>query len=229
MRKMKLTSFLRMSAPVLAGLMLVGACAPIDPMTGQEKLRANPYTSAMNKKIIVNKMNPVFIVQFKEGEAEVSELQKGRILGFLDAHQAPYGSEMQIELPEFNDAAGVNESRYGSVGAFLEDMGYEVSPRIVKDGLRDSLRIYHEKYVATVDPACDGNWTEPDGNRFENLPLPHMGCATASALARMVVNPKDLVEPSGIRGTDGERAALSIYKYRSRGTSSSSSAGEAAN
>ncbi|MBO6826770.1 MAG: hypothetical protein JJ879_11260 [Sneathiella sp.] len=227
MQKVKLTSFLRLMIPALGAVLLLGACGPIDPLTGEEKLRANPYTSAMEKKIIVNKMNPVFIVQFKQNEAELSDLQKGRLLGFLDAHRAPYGSQMQVELPEFNDASGVNESRYGSIGVFLEDMGYEVTPRVVKDGLRDSLRIYHEKYVATVDPSCDGNWTEPEGNRFENLPLPHMGCATASALARMVVDPKDLVDPSGIRGTDGERAALSIYKYRRRGTSSSSSGGAA--
>ncbi|MBE7637850.1 hypothetical protein GUA87_13420 [Sneathiella sp. P13V-1] len=205
---------------LVASAMALSGCGAIDPETGEERLRANPYNSQMSKKIHVDRLTPVLVVNFKQAQGELSDMEKGRILGFMDAQKAPYGSEMQVELPEFDDPERVNEARYGAIGAFLEDLGFVVTPKVVKDGLQNSLRVYHIKYVATVDPSCNGNWTEPDGNRFENLPLPHMGCATASALARMVVKPKDLVEPEGIRGTDGERAALSISNYRKRGTTS---------
>ncbi len=210
---------------LIASALILAGCGAIDPETGEERLRANPYNSQMAKKIHVDRLTPVLVVNFKPTDGDLSDVEKGRILGFMDAQKAPYGSEMQVELPEFDDPERVNEARYGAVGAFLEDLGFVVTPKVVKDGLQNSLRVYHIKYVATVDQSCDGNWTEPDGNRFENLPLPHMGCATASALARMVVKPKDLVEPEDIHGTDGERAALSISNYRKRGTTSSGSSG----
>jgi pilus biogenesis lipoprotein CpaD len=96
---------------------------------------------------------------------------------------------------------------------------------MVRDGIANSLRIYFTKYVATVEQSCSRGWTRPEGLNFENLPLPHMGCSTASALAQMMANPQDLVSPHEMGGYDGERAAISIAKYRTGAAAKTASAG----
>ena len=156
-------------------------------------------------------------------------MEKGRLLGFIQAQDVNYGDALQLELPPFSDALGINKIRYGAIGSFLEDEGFKIKPKITNDGLRDSLRVYFTKYVATIDPVCEKGWHLPTGNAYENLPLPHMGCATAAAFVQMLANPKDLIHPRKMGPYDGERAALSIQSYRtgsSGGSSEGSSDGE---
>ncbi|WP_025899444.1 CpaD family pilus assembly lipoprotein [Sneathiella glossodoripedis] len=196
------------------------------PDTGRPaELRASPATANMAKQINVQVLTPTFVTRFDSSGAEFSDLEKGRLLGFLQAQGIKFGEEVYLELPPFDDPGGVNEQRFGAVGSFLQDQGLKVSPKIVGDGLRNSLRVYYSKYVATADPKCAKGWHRPAGTSYENLPLPNMGCATASAFAQMVANPKDLVSPAQIGGYDGERAAKSILKYKLGGKSSTTGGG----
>lgn len=198
-------------------LLSMAACAPRDPVTGEEMLRANAQNASMTKQINVQKVTPVFVVKFTPDAARFSDLEKGRLLGFLEAQNARFGDVLEVELPPFSDAAGVNEERFGTIGGFLQDQGYTVEPRLERDGLENSLRIFFTKYVATVDPECAKGWRKPEGLQYESLPLPHMGCSTASNLAQMLSDPKDLIEPRVMGGYDGARAAASIAKYRGGG------------
>ena len=203
---------------ILMGLFAVAAvaaCAPFDPETGKPaELRSSPETTVMAKQINVEELKPVFIVRFDDRKAAFTDLQKGRLLGFVEAQGARFGEELQVELPPFNDAEGVNEVRFGAIGSFLESQGFAVVPKVSGEGLRNSLRVYYSKYVATVDPDCARGWRRPAGTSYENLPIPHMGCATASALAQMIEKPKDLVSPNTPGGYNGYRAAAAIMKYR---------------
>jgi len=196
-------------------------CAALDPDAPEIALTANPQNTFMTKQINVQKLTPTFVVKFDQHEDDFTDMEKGRLIGFMQAQKAEFGDVLGVELPSFSDLDGVNETRYGAIGSFLEDQGFQVKPKITRDGLQNSLRIYFTKYVATVDPECAKGWHRPEGLDDENLPLPHMGCSTASALAQMIADPKDLIAPNSIGGYDGERAALSIVKYRAGATSSS--------
>ncbi|MEP3244570.1 MAG: CpaD family pilus assembly lipoprotein [Sneathiella sp.] len=211
-------TFTVISKAGLLGLSLVmglSACgAPRDPETGELALRANPQTAMMTKQINVQKLTPTFVVKFEPEKSVFSELEKGRLLGFIQAQGAEFGDVLQLELPPFSDAAGMNEERFGAIGGFLQDEGFTVEPKLARDGLENSLRVYFTKYVATVDPKCSRGWTRPKGQEYESLPLEHMGCATASNLTQMLANPKDLIEPGTMGPYDGARAALSILKYQ---------------
>ena len=206
----------------LVAMIGLGGCAPRDPETGEISLRASPETALMNKEIAVKKLTPVFVVKFEPEGSAFSELEKGRLLGFIEAQGAKFGDALQLELPPFSDAAGLNEERFGAIGSFLQDEGFIVEPKLARDGLENSLRVFFTKYVATVDPDCSRGWTRPEGQEYEALPLEHMGCSTASNLAQMLANPKDLVDPEDIGAYDGERAARSIQRYKLGGSSSSS-------
>lgn len=203
--------------------LLAAGCTPIDPETGLATLRATPEKAQMKKKITVKEFTPIFVVRFDANRTGFTDMEKGRLLGFIQAQDVDFGEVLQLELPPFNDANGVNKLRYGAIGSFLEDEGFKISPKVTKDGLRDSLRVYFSKYVATVDPICEKGWHIPSGTAYENLPLPHMGCSTASAFVQMLANPKDLIKPKDIGPYDGERAALSIQSYRTGSSGSSSS------
>lgn len=213
----------KVSVVVSVGLFVLSACAPFDPETGKPaELRASAETSSMTKQINVQELTPVFVARFEDTNSAFSDLQKGRLLGFLEAQGVKFGEDVQLELPPFNDPQGVNETRFGAIGSFLQDQGLHVTPKLAKEGVRNSLRVYYSKYIATIDPECAKGWHRPAGTSYENLPIPHMGCATASALAQMVSDPKDLISPKEIGGYDGERAARSISKYRTGGSSGGS-------
>ena len=227
MQQIKHNKIMKISIAVSMGLLALSACAPFDPETGRPaELRASPETSSMAKQINVQELTPTFIARFDSATSDFSDLQKGRLLGFLEAQGVKFGEDVHVELPPFNDVEGVNEKRFGAIGSFLQDQGLHVTPKVSKDGVRNSLRVYYSKYIATLGPECAKGWHRPLGTSYENLPIPHMGCATASALAQMVADPKDLISPKQIGGYDGERAARSILKYRSGGKSSSGGGSE---
>ncbi|TNE42615.1 MAG: hypothetical protein EP348_00125, partial [Alphaproteobacteria bacterium] len=165
--------------------LLMSACAPVAFDPGYKET-ATPQNAWMSKQINVNKLTPTAVVTFTPGTGAMSELEKGRLLGFIEAQGIGYGEEVEVELPPFENSNGLNEQRFGALAGFLQDRGFNVTPRVARETQNNMLRVYFVKYVATVDPICDRGWTNPKGLSYENLPLPHLGCATASNLANMV-------------------------------------------
>ncbi len=219
MSKLTIPNIKTVSFVGLITIIGLGGCAPRDPETGDVKLRASPETAMMTKAISVKKLTPIFVVKFEPEGSTFSELEKGRLLGFIQAQGAKFGDALKLELPPFSDAAGLNEERFGAIGNFLQDEGFIVEPKLARDGLENSLRVFFTKYVATVDPDCSRGWTRPEGQEYESLPLEHLGCATASNLAQMLADPKDLIEPKDIGAYDGERATRAIMRYKRIGGS----------
>ncbi|PHQ69608.1 MAG: hypothetical protein COB93_07605 [Sneathiella sp.] len=211
-----------------AGLMMLllatASCGPAEFILGDYENTANPENATLEKKITVSELTPTVIVDFGPGRAGLSDLEKGRLLGFIDAQDIGFGEPVEVELPTFQGSDGLNERRFGDVAEFLQERGFEVSPRTTRESGANSLRVYFVKYVATVDPSCEKGWHKPRALDYQNLPLPYMGCANASALAGMLANPKDLIDPASEDPAMGERAAKAVEKYRAS-TGSSSSGG----
>lgn len=218
MKRLNLISLVALSA-------LSVACSPVafDPSFNES---ASTQNAQLEKQITVDKVTPTVIVEFEPGRAGMDDLAKGKILGYLEAQGIGFGDEVEVELPTFAGNGGINEQRFAEVSSFLQDRGFEVSPVITKENNRDSLRVYFTKYVATVDPDCENGWYRPKGLGHENLPLPNMGCTTANALAGMLADPKDLVDPNDSSPTIGERAAKAVEKYRMGAASSSTGGGD---
>ncbi|USG62944.1 CpaD family pilus assembly lipoprotein [Sneathiella marina] len=218
MKRLNLISLVALSAVTVA-------CSPVafDPSFTET---ATPQNAQLEKQISVDKLTPTVIVEFAPGRAGMSDLSKGKILGFLEAQGIGFGDDVEVELPTFVGNGGLNEQRFGEVSEFLQDRGFKVLPVITKENSRNTLRVYFTKYVATVDPDCENGWYRPKGLGYENLPLPNMGCTTANALAGMIENPKDLVDPNDSSPTIGERAAKSVQKYRGGAAGGGSSSSE---
>lgn len=221
MKRLNLISLVALSAVSVA-------CSPVafDPSFDNT---ATPQNAQLAKNISVDKLTPTVIVEFEPGRSGMDELSKGKILGFLEAQGIGFGDEIDVELPTFVGNGGLNEQRFGEVSEFLQDRGYKVSAVVNKENNPNTLRVYSTKYVATVDPVCEKGWYRPKGLGFENLPLPNMGCSTANALAGMLDNPKDLVDPNNSGPGSAERGAKSVEKYRTGATAGTSSSSDESN
>jgi pilus assembly protein CpaD len=76
------------------------------------------------------------------------------------------------------------------------------------------VRIAYARMKAMVTHTC-GHWPDAiGGGNFENKDDWELGCATQTNLAAMVVNPEDLVTPTGEDPVDGTRRTTIITKYR---------------
>ncbi len=220
-----------MKSATLAGLMgmllLTASCTSPEALFGQLDDTASPEKAKLEKKIMVSELTPTIAVGFESGRSGLADIEKGRLLGFIDAQEIEFGETVEVEFPNIQGAGGLGEQRFAEVAAFLQDRGFSVAPRLTAESTADSLRVFFVKYVATVDPNCEKGWYKPKGLGYENLPLPYMGCANANALANMVANPRDLVDPSSEDNALGERAAKAVQKYR--GGSSGGAAAAASN
>jgi len=225
---MKRTIFMKKlpQASVIAMMLAIASCGPAEFIVGGYKNTANPENAQLDKKITVSELTPTVIVDFGPGRDGLSDLEKGKLLGFIEAQQIGFGEPVEVELPTFQGNGGLNERRFDEVAEFLQDRGFEVSPRTTRENDVNSLRVYFVKYVATVDPICEKGWHKPRAMDYQNLPLPYMGCANASALAGMLANPKDLVDPSSEDPSMGERAAKAVEKYRGGAGSSGGASSE---
>ncbi len=211
-------------AGLMGMLLLIASCTSPEGLFGAYENTATPEKAKLEKKITVSELTPTLIVDFEAGRGRLADMEKGKLLGFIEAQNIEFGETVEVELPNIRGSSGLNEQRFAEVATFLQDRGFSVAPRATKENAADSLRVYFVKYVATVDPNCEKGWHKPKGLGYENLPLPYMGCANADALAGMIANPRDLVDPANESSAIGERAAKAVEQYRA-GAASSASAG----
>lgn len=227
MRNFSLKNIARLSLVALVGTSVLTACGPRSKETGEVIITATPQKATLNKNIEVSRFTPSVKIDFGTGLDQLSESQALRLDHFLKIQKIRFGSIVEVELPAGQNNSDLASRRYGALGGYLLEKGYDVQPRARADSAKNALRVYVTRYVGVVEQDCQKGWRRPEGTNFENLPLPHMGCSTASTLAAMVANPKDLVEPVAVGGADAERAALAIQKYRSGKSASSAAAAPA--
>lgn len=214
MKNFSMKNMAKISGVVLLSAAVLTACAPRNDETGEVELRATPKTAIMNKDIEVSRFSPSVKIDFGSGLGQVSEGQKLRLDHFMKIQKIPFGSVVEVELPAENANSDLASLRYGALGGYLLEQGYDVQPKVSADSAENALRVYVTRYVAIVEADCQKGWRRPEGTNYENLPLPHMGCSTASTLAAMIANPKDLIEPGALDAADAERASKAIQKYR---------------
>ena len=211
-------------AGVIGMLALATACTSPGGFFGAYDDTATPEKAKLEKKIMVSELTPTIVIGFEIGRSRLKDMEKGKLLGFIEAQEINFGETVEVEFPNFQGSKGLNEQRFAQVADFLQNRGFSVAPRVTAENASNSVRVYFVKYVATVDPGCKKGWYKPKGMEYENLPLPNMGCANADALAGMVANPRDLIDPANADPSIGERAAKAVEKYRASSGSSSSAA-----
>ncbi|HET6521568.1 MAG TPA: CpaD family pilus assembly lipoprotein [Geminicoccaceae bacterium] len=92
--------------------------------------------------------------------------------------------------------------------------GFPAAPGSTPEAWRLNRRVEvaTERYRVTP-PDCP-DWSRPSQPDFDNRPLPNLGCATATNLAHMVAEPRDLARGRELGPADGIREAEAIVRYR---------------
>lgn len=132
---------------------------------------------------------------------------------FVMKHQISGRDEVLIELRA--DPASLDQKRAEVVAAYLQHLGLRPEIRQLRRNGSNNLQSVNVKlvdYIAHV-PDCP-NWTDPQGTDYSNRISSNFGCSTASILAQMVANPKDLVAPGTLSSGDGEYLANTIGAYQ---------------
>ncbi len=98
----------------------------------------------------------------------------------------------------FDIANNTSEKRIAALTTHLKKRGvkYGGALKLSHTPELGSIHMYVERYTATP-PEC-GQWRMEVSNQQRNNTSAHHGCATISALAKMVANPKDLVSGASV-------------------------------
>ena len=152
-------------------------------------------------------------VSFTPASAQLSAQQGKALLAFLSNAKVTRKDKFYLFSTNKNVPATLSDARKTIVSEYLSTFGIETlsSSGADKPAPKDSVSLVIQRLVVTL-PGCP-DWSG-ELTTYNNLPTSNWGCANASNLGRMVVEPEDLIlgrEP-GI--ADGERAATSISNYR---------------
>src|SRR5690606_28109374 len=112
-------NLMKKSAPfaALVGLLVLTAgCTSPEGLFGAYDITATPENANPTKKITVTELTPMITVGFPAGQSTLSEMEKGRLLGFIDAQKIPFGEPVEVEFPSHAGAA-LAEQRFAEVAA----------------------------------------------------------------------------------------------------------------
>ncbi|MGH6945302.1 MAG: CpaD family pilus assembly lipoprotein [Geminicoccaceae bacterium] len=185
------------------------------------------------KKLEVERAEYRHSVYFATDRAEISALERDRLLAFLESVQPGGRDDIRIEGHADERATDLYNvelasHRIQSVADFLRQEGLgdltttssaygESVPAVEGSGPKAwranrRAEVIVERYVVTP-PACP-DWSRASGTDFANLPHSNQGCATETNLGLMIAEPKDLVRGRGLAPADGTQAAEAIVRYR---------------
>ncbi|NIA67209.1 hypothetical protein HBA54_01230 [Pelagibius litoralis] len=156
-------------------------------------------------------------VFFGDGSAAVDRQGQQAIDALLNEADPDPGTTLSLSAGD-RAVAGYDRltlQRLEAVRLALADRGYDAvldpALRVPAAGTQgNEIRLNLIKYMAIL-PNCEQlQPLEPDTPAFESA----LGCATASNLGAMVVNPADLEQGRPLEPADGEALSRSVMRYR---------------
>lgn len=201
---------------LMASVMLAAALAGCS-MPAEPDLRiTEPKRIAMTQSFFDHE------VRFLAGRADLASGEAARLAEFLSATGAVRGDELVVSPAAKTDPT-LTTRRLARLKALLlvapdrgpKPLAPEAATPPVPAGPTEPvmiLLIHH----SPVPPQCP-DWSVGSIGGSDNTLSSNFGCANAVNLGLMIADPRDLVRGREAGGSDGERAAKAIERYR-RGT-----------
>ncbi len=173
----------------------IGGCLPAK----------NPVSTPHEELYVVDTFNQVHEFRFARGSTDYDRLELSRLDSFLS--RAGIGVDDIVSISATGQLAAVRQT---AVLDALSSRG--VSARVVADRLTapDAVVLLVQRPNYLPGRCRPGDLPEPIEGK--NLQLP--GCANDHNLARMVVDPQDLVHGKPLGPADGEALSRGIEAYR---------------
>jgi len=156
-------------------------------------------------------------VTFPANKSRMSTRELVKLDQFLAQMNVTYGDEFSLDLPfdEKGNVSKLNKARMAFVSEILKRRGIHLGADLTPYGTepkKDQAKLILSRYVVTP-PQC-GDWSQKASPNYSNVPLKDFGCSTQAQLGLMVANPRDLLGGNTSNGSDSERAAFAIERYR---------------
>lgn len=154
-------------------------------------------------------------VAFDPGAPGMTEDEAARLARFIRRLADPAASSTRVTVQGARDRdTRLAIRREATVLARLRNAGLAPVLAPAADGAAagDGVTVTVGRYVASA-PRCP-DWSKPADGDPANVPSSNFGCATATNLVRMVVDPGTLVRGRAPGPADGEALAGGIEAYR---------------
>jgi pilus assembly protein CpaD len=167
------------------------------------------FTTETPNHVHVSAVKLTHTVRFAAGDVTPNSAEVGALDDFLaQGGGITRGDAVLVE----RHAGAMEDKRAARLVAALAHQGLRPAIALTDATPAGEMRLTVERYVAYV-PNCP-NWTGAPGNNTANTLHSDFGCATATNLAAMVADPRDLLigrEPGPV---SGDAALAPIDRYR---------------
>jgi pilus assembly protein CpaD len=191
---------------LVAAVIGLGACAPA----------TEHWTPAESPKLPrVDWVTFHHRVAFDPGAPGMTEDEAARLARFIRRLADPAASSTRVTVQGARDRdTRLAIRREASVLARLRNAGLApvLAPAADGPAAGDGVTVTVGRYVASA-PRCP-DWSKPADGDPANVASSNFGCATATNLVRMVVDPGTLVRGRAPGPADGEALAGGIEAYR---------------
>jgi pilus assembly protein CpaD len=189
---------------LLAAALLASACAPMGATWSPEESPKSIAVDVSSESYIVklDGRKGLFKGEREELKNYLANLGDLSTVEFsLRRTHKNLGVEALVPVEKELLAAGADPARVHR----LAEIGFDYQ------GQWADVEIIVKRYTATA-PACP-DWSRPDTLDNQNLNGSNFGCATASALALQVADPRDLTRGRELGPADGKHTVGAVNRY----------------
>lgn len=194
---------------LVAMVAVVGACS-------SSKRADHPRYSATGRhQIVVTQNERTLAVPFGVDEGTLAPHVLAPVQVFADDFVDQGGGTLFIDVADGQD----NDRLAGKLtylGGELRKRGVKESELVVRSvtsGGSAGISLAYAKYSASV-PGCP-DWSQSMQGFHRNVTHSNFGCSVRGNLAKMLANPRDLVEPREFSEADATQASRAISTLRS--------------
>lgn len=154
----------------------------------------------------------------------IASADMGRFEAFVSDYQAHGNGKIVISVPSGADAA----AEVAWIADRINAMGVSREQILVAnhDGTPGSDRVELNFVTYHASTGACGDWSENLDYTLDNKTAANLGCATQHNLAAMVSDPRDLLGPRPMDGSDATRRATVITNYEKGATTAAAKTSE---
>jgi pilus assembly protein CpaD len=201
----------RLNTGIVAILVLLSV-AEVTGCAAPKPMETGPTSEAPNP-IRVSQTKLTHTIHFPAGSSAPNAGETRDLNEFLATSSVSSGDVIVIERPDLKTGSALDDKRASRLETALARQGLKPVFAQTPDVAVGEMTLVVERYEATA-PNCP-NWSKAPGNDFDNTMHSDFGCSTASNLAAMIADPKDLISGKPMGPVVGEPAIAAVERYRS--------------
>jgi pilus assembly protein CpaD len=195
---------LRMAAACAGFLIALGVAAPV---SARQPPPPEPVASPPHDVVVTIERRSL-AVHFSPGAEAPDPAQITALNVLLATGDLGRGDVVRIERPP----GPLAQARADMLSTGLTREGLSTSTVISPSTPADELSLRLEHAVASA-PGCP-DWSKAPGNDFDNTLHSDFGCTTATDLAAMIADPRDLLVGHVMGPAVGDNALAAMHKYQ---------------